>query len=95
MKIGPVFPRSYGDDAAADGWGRTMSAVPIGIPCGGNDYDTHAPEPLYGFLQRQVDLAVIGADGKIYYFDIIFAGVVHYPSKSCDRLYGIALPLAV
>ena len=72
-----------------------MTALPIGIPCGGYHYDACLPEAFRGFFQGQVDAAVIGADGKIHYSDIIFAGIVHYPSQGTNGLCRISLPFSV
>ena len=94
-EIVSVFPCAYGYDAAADCRGRAVSVAAIGIPCGGDNDDAGLPKPFRGFLQRQIDLSVIGTDGKIHYSDIIFTGVVHYPSKSFDCLGGISLAAAV
>lgn len=95
QEIVSVFPCAYGDDTAADGGGRTMSVSSIRIAGGSNNDDAHLPEPFCGFFQREIDFPVVGADGKIHYSDIIFAKIVHYPSKCFYSLGGITLPVAV
>lgn len=95
LKIMPVFPCAYGNDAAADSGRGTVSAVAIGISCGGYHHDTCLPEPFHCFFQRKVDLSVVCADGKIYYSDIIFAKIVHYPSEGTNGLSRISLTASV
>ncbi len=95
MEILPVFPCAYGNDTAADGRRRMISVSSVGVSCCCDNYDAFLPEPLYGFFQRQVDLSVVGADGKIYYLYIIFASIVHYPSQCRDCLDRIALPKTI
>ena len=72
-----------------------MTTLSARIPCGGYHHDACLPEVFRCFLQGQVDTAVIGADGKIHYSDIIFAGIVHYPSKGTNGLCRISLPFPV
>jgi len=95
QKILSVFPCAYGYDAAADCRRRAVAVAPIGVPCGGDHNDARLPEPFRGFFQGQIDLSVIGADGKIHYSDIIFTGIVHYPSKSFHCLNRISLTAAI
>lgn len=95
MEIVSVLPRADAEHTGADGRGRTVAVALIGISGGGNNDNAHAPEPFDGVLQGQIDFSVICADGKIYYFYIIFAGIVHYPSKTCNSLSGITLPITV
>ena len=72
-----------------------MTALSVRIPCGSDYHDACLPEAFCRFLQGQVNAAVIGADGKIHYSDIIFAGIVHYPSKGTNGLCRISLPFSV
>ena len=94
-KIIPVLPCPYGDDAATDGGRRAVSTMAVGISGGGHHHDAHLPKPFHGFLQGKVDPSVVGADGKIDYFYIIFAEIVHYPSQCPYSLSGISLSAAV
>lgn len=95
MEIVSILPRADAEHAGADRRGWAVAVALIRVSGGGNDNDTHAPEPFNGVLQRQIDLSVVCADGKIYYFYIIFACIVHYPSKTGYSLGGISLPIAV
>ena len=72
-----------------------MAIASIGISRGSNNDDAHLPEPFCCFFQRKIDFPVVGADGKIHYSDIIFAGIVHYPSKCFYCLGRIPLSVAV
>ena len=94
-EIASVLPGAHGNDTAADGGRGSVSAVPVGIACGGHHHDTCLPKLFHGFLQRQIDLSVVCADGKIHYSDIIFAKIVHYPSKGTNGLGGISLSAPV
>ncbi len=95
MEIVSILPRADAEHAGADRRGWAVAVALVRVSGGGNDNDTHAPEPFNGVLQRQIDLSVVCADGKIYYFYIIFACIVHYPSKTGYSLGGISLPIAV
>lgn len=72
-----------------------MTAASVGIPSGGDDNDAQLPETFCGLFQRKIDFPVVGADGKIHYSDIIFAMIVHYPSKCFDCLSGVSLPAVI
>ena len=91
LKKIPVFPCPYGNDTAADCRRGTVSSLSVGVPGGSHHDDAHLPQLFHGFLQGQVHLSVVGADGKIHYSDIIFAKIVHYPSQGPYRLLRISL----
>lgn len=95
LEIMPIFPGSDGNDAAADGGRGAVPAVSIGISCGGHHNNAGLPEPFHSFFQRKIHLSVVCADGKIHYSDIIFAEIVHYPSKGANGLSGISLTASV
>ena len=95
LEITSVLPGTYGNDAAADGRRGAVPAVAIGIACGGHHHDACLPKPFHCFFQRKIDLSVVCADGKIHYSDIIFAKIVHYPSKGANGLGGISLTAPV
>ena len=91
LEVLPVFPGSDRNNTAADSGRRTVSSVSVRISCRSDDDNACLPETFHGFFQRKIDSAVIGADGKIHYSDIIFAGIVHYPSEGAYGLCRVSL----
>ena len=95
MEITPILPCAHRNNIAADSGRRMILIALIGIACGGNHYNACLPKVFCCLLQGRICPSVIGADGKIHYSDIIFRGVVHYPSKAFDSMGGTALPTAI